>query len=36
MDRTVYIALDNQHAMLVRLIATCGLSGSTTFFHIVS
>jgi hypothetical protein len=32
MDRTVYVVLDIQHAVLMRLIATCGHSGSTTFF----
>jgi hypothetical protein len=32
----VSVALGIQHAMLVRHIVICGLSGSTTFFHIIS
>jgi hypothetical protein len=27
---------DSQHAKRLRHIAICGLSGSTTFFHIIS
>ena len=32
----VFVALGIQHAMRVRHIVICGLSGSTTFFNIIS
>jgi len=32
----VIVALGIQHAMFMRLIVICGLSGCTIFFHIVS
>jgi hypothetical protein len=32
----VYVVLGIQHAMCIRHIAMCGLSGSTIFFHIIS
>jgi hypothetical protein len=32
----VFVALVIQHAMRMRLIIICGLSGSTIFFHIIS
>jgi hypothetical protein len=33
---SVFVALRIQHAMRIRHIAICGLSSSTTFFHIIS
>jgi hypothetical protein len=33
---TVFAALCNQHAMCMRGVVMCGLSGSTVFFHIIS
>ena len=33
---SVFVALGIQHAMRMRHIANCGLSGSTVFFHIIS
>jgi len=30
------VDLDIQHAMRFRLVAVCGLSGCTTFFHMIS
>jgi hypothetical protein len=35
-SKHVSVALVNQHAMRTRHIAICDLSGSTTFFHIIS
>jgi len=32
----VFVALGIQHAMRIRHIVICGLSGSTTFFNIIS
>jgi hypothetical protein len=32
----VFVNLSFQHAMRMRLVAICGLSGSTTFFRIFS
>jgi hypothetical protein len=32
----VFVALGMQHKMVMGHIATCGLSGDTIFFHIVS
>ena len=32
----VSVALDIQHALLMRHIVICGLPGSTIFFHIMS
>jgi hypothetical protein len=32
----VFVALGIQHAMRVRYIVICGLSGSTVFFHIMT
>jgi len=32
----VFVALGIQHALRMRPIVVCGLSGSTVFFHIIS
>ena len=32
----VFVALGTHHAMGMRHIAICGLSGSTIFFHLIS
>ena len=32
----VFVALDIQHAMRMRRVVFCGLSGSTIFFHFIS
>jgi hypothetical protein len=34
-SKYVFVALGMQHKMRVGHIATCGLSGATTFFHII-
>jgi len=33
-SQCVFVALGNQHAMNMRHVAICDLSGSTVFFHI--